>query len=194
MYLDKFLIVTLIRESVSLSIIISLILLRKDSDDIVTFVCYFVKLLILSANFFFLLQRTKKSQPRRWLLSCVLDACFSMQMLISVIFHSYDVSKIQVSHASKGFGDTYYLVIFIIVDTILNLNIILLFGLGAKDITGRTLDISVSNHFGKWISDDSKRRIQDSYTCGKDIKYHVYEGKSHRNRLFSPFQLYLSRC
>ena len=189
-YLNKFIVVTLIRELVSLSIIILLILLRNNSDDIVTFVCGFVKLLILSTNIVFLLQRTKKSQPRRWLLSCVLDACFSMQMLISVIFHSYDASKIQESHAVSGFGETYYLMISIIVDTILNLNIILLFGLGAKDMAGKTLDISLSNHFGKWIFHDCKGRMQDSYIRGIDIKYNVYEGKSHRDCLFFSSKLY----
>ena len=178
-YLNKFLVVTLLREIVSLSIIIVLILLRKDSDDIVTFVCGFVRLLILSTNFYFLLQKTKNNQPRRWLLSCVLDACFSMQMLISVIFHSYDVSKVQESHAVSGFGETYYLMISILVDTILNLNTILLFGLGAKDMAGKTLDVSLSNHFGKWIFDDGKGRMQDSYIRSKDMKYPVCEGKSH---------------
>ena len=189
-YLDKFLVVTIIRELVSLSIIILLILLRDNSDDIITFVCGFVKFLILSANFYFLLQKTKNNQPRRWLLSCVLDACFSMQMLISVIFHSYDVSEIQKSHAVSGFGETYYLMISIIVDTILNLNTILLFGLGAKDMAGKTLDITLSNQFGKWIFDDCKGRMQDSYIRGKDMKYHVYEGKSHRNCLFFSSKLY----
>ena len=183
-YLNKFLVVTIIRELVSFSITILLISLRNNSDDIVTFVCGFVKFLILSANFYFLLQRTKKSQPRRWLLSCVLDACFSMQMLISVIFHSYDVSKIQESHVVSGFGETYYLMISIIVDTLLNLNTILLFGLGAKDMAGKTLDISLSNHFGKWIFDDCKGRMQDSYIRGQDMKCHVYEGKYYGNCLF----------
>ena len=102
-----------------------------------------------------------------------------MQMLISVIFHSYDVSKIQESHAVSGFGETYYLMISIIVDTLLNLNTILLFGLGAKDMPQETLDISLSNHFGKWIFDDCKGRVQDSYIRGQDMKCHVYEGKSH---------------
>ena len=184
-YLDKFLVVTIIRELVSLSIIISLILLRNNSDDIVTFVCGFVKFLILSVNFYFLLQRTKKSQPRRWLLSCVLDACFSMQMLISVIFHSYDVSKIQESHVVSGFGETYYLMISIVVDTILNLNTILLFGLGVKDMAGKTLDTSLANSFGKWIFADCKERLQDSYIHGKDMKYHVYEGMNIEIVFFS---------
>ena len=184
-YLNKFLVVTLIRESVSLSIIVLLILLKNNTDDIVTFFCGFVKFLILSANFYFLLQRTKKSQPRRWLLSCVLDACFSMQMLISVIFHSYDVSKIQESHVVSGFGETYYLMISIIVDTILNLNTILLFGLGVKDMAGKTLDTSLANNFGKWIFADCKERLQDSYIRGKDMKYHVYEGMNIEIVFFS---------
>ena len=189
-YLYKFLVATIIRELVSLSIIILLISLRNDSDDIVTFVCGFVKFLILSANFYFLLQKTKGNQPRRWLLCCILDACFSMQMLISVIFHSYDVSKIQESHVESVFGEAFYLRISIIIDTIVNLNTILLFGLGVKDMAGKTLDISLSNHFGKWIIDDCTGRIQDSYIRGKDMKYHVYEGKSHRKCLFISSKLY----
>ena len=107
-----------------------------------------------------------------------------MQMLISVIFHSYDISIIQESHVVSGFGETYYLMISIIVDTILNLNTILLFGLGAKDMAGKTLDISLSNHFGKWIFDDCKGRMQDSYIRSKDMRCHVYEGKYYRNCLF----------
>ena len=188
-YLNKFLVVTLIRESVSLSIIVLLILLKNNTDDIVTFFCGFVKFLILSANFYFLVQRTTKNQPRRWLICCILDACFSMQMLISVIFHSYDVSKIRESYAVSDFGKTYYLMISIIVDTLLNLNTILLFGLGAKDIASKTLDISLSNQFGKWIFDDCKGRMQDSSIRGKDMQCHVYKGKYYRNCIFFSSEL-----
>ena len=46
------------------------------------------------------------------------------------------------------------------------------------------LDISLSNHFGKWIFADCKGRLQDSYIRDKEMKYHVYEGMSHRDCLF----------
>ena len=149
--------VTLVREIVGILTIITLIVQKKDSDDIVTFICCSVKVLILSANGYVLLKRyeNEKRQPKVWLLCCVLDATFSMQMLISVLFYSCDVPRSQLTQVSPSFGLTYYLMIFIIADILLNLNILFLFGLGVNHKNRESLKIynsSVSNDLGKWIT------------------------------------------
>ena len=156
-YLNRCLVVTLVREVVSILTIITLIVLKKDSGDILTFICCSVKVLILSANGYFLIKRyeTKKNQPKVWLLCCVLDASFSMQMLISVLFYSCDVPRSQVAQAAPSFGFLYYLIIFIIADVLLNLNILFLFGLGVNHTNRHSLqllDSSVSDDLGKWIT------------------------------------------
>ena len=156
-YLKRCLLVTLIREVVSILTIIALVVLKKDSGDIVTFVCCSVKVLILSANGYFLIKRyeTKKNQPKVWLLCCVLDASFSMQMLISVLFYSCDVPRSQVAQTAPSFGFLYYLMIFIIADVLLNLNILFLFGLGVNNTNRHSVQIydsSVSDDLGKWIT------------------------------------------
>ena len=156
-YLHRCLMVTLVREIVSILTIITLMILKKDPGDIVTFICCSVKVFILSANGYYLIKKykTEKRQPRMWLLCCVLDASFSMQMLISVLFYSCDVPRSQVPQVSPSFGFTYYLMIFIIADVLLNLNILFLFGLGVNHENREGLkkyNSSVSNDLGKWIT------------------------------------------
>ena len=156
-YLHRCLMVTLVRELVSILTIITLILLKKDSGDIVTFICCSVKVLILSANGYVLTKRyeNEKRRTRMWLLCCVLDASFSMQILISVLFYSCDVPRSQVAQVAPSFGFTYYLIIFIIADVLLNLNILFLFGLGVNHTHHQVLQIcdsSVSDDLVKWIT------------------------------------------
>ena len=156
-YLNRCLTVTLAREVMSIFTIITIIVLKKDSGDIVIFICCSVKVLILSANGYVLIKRyeNEKRRTRMWLLCCVLDASFSMQMLISVLFYSCDVPRSQVAEVAPSFGFTYYLMIFIIADVLLNLNILFLFGLGVNHTNRHSLQIldsSMSDDLGKWIT------------------------------------------
>ena len=156
-YLNRCLTVTLAREVMSIVTIITIIVLKKDSGDIATFICCSVKVLILSANGYVLIKRyeNEKRRTRMWLLCCVLDASFSMQMLISVLFYSCDVPRSQVTQAAPSFGFLYYLMIFIIADVLLNLNILFLFGLGVNNTNRHSVQIydsSVSDDLGKWIT------------------------------------------
>ena len=63
-YLNRCLTVTLAREVMSILTIIAIIMLKKDSGDIVTFICCSVKVLILSANGYVLIERYENEYPR----------------------------------------------------------------------------------------------------------------------------------
>ena len=58
-YLNRCLTVTLAREVMSIVTIITIIVLKKDSGDIATFICCSVKVLILSANGYVLIKDMK---------------------------------------------------------------------------------------------------------------------------------------
>ena len=129
-HLNKIFALTLTRQIISFVIFIPLIILRNDLDDIVTFLCCFVKILILFANCGLLIKKNKSKCHLLglWIISCVMDSCFSMQMLISIIFHSEDFHE-----DNSILLYNFYLMVYIIFDTIMNMFLVLLIVIAIKN-------------------------------------------------------------
>ena len=117
--------VTIVRQFFSLIMMVSLLVLRNNKNDDVTNFCGLVKLFIFILNCVYLIRHIINDSIMKpcngiWIASCIVDSCFSIQMLISVLFHfqDFDGNSIIVLNI--------YLMLYLLLDTMFNLIVILL--------------------------------------------------------------------
>ena len=130
----KLIILTIVRQIFSLIIVFSLLVLRNDVNDIITDFCGLIKIMIFIWNCINLIKRfvtnlDKNSSFGTWIISCIVDACFSLQMLISVVFHFQDFIENLIMELNIN------LILYLLFDTIINLILLLLIVLSLKTYT-----------------------------------------------------------
>ena len=131
--MKKIFILTIIREFLCLIIVFSLLILRNDSNDMVTVLCGLIKLFILLWNGAYIIKYIKKNSAETssiglWMVCCVVDACFSLQILISVLFHfqnSIEKSIILLN---------IYVMVYVSFDTMISLLLLLVIVIDLKRI------------------------------------------------------------
>ena len=130
----KLIILTIVRQFFSLIIVFSLLVLRNDVNDIIPDFCGLIKIVIFIWNCINLIKRfvtnlDKSLSFGTWIVSCIVDACFSLQMLISVVFHFQDFIENSIMELNIN------LILYLLFDTIINLIHLLLIVLSIKPYT-----------------------------------------------------------
>ena len=118
-------ILTIIRQVFSIIIVGSLLILRNNADDVVTSLCVLIKILLLLWNCGYAYKHVNQHSEEiivfgRWIISCIVDGCFSIQILISILFHFQD----SIENSTRSLD--IYLMIYLLFDTMVNLIFILL--------------------------------------------------------------------
>ena len=116
---------TIIRQVFSIIIVCSLLILRNQADDVVTSLCVLIKILLLLWNCGYANKHVNQHSEEiivfgRWIISCIVDGCFSIQILISISFHFQD----SIENSTRSLD--IYLMIYLLFDTMVNLIFILL--------------------------------------------------------------------
>ena len=116
---------TIIRQVLNIIIVGSLLILRNQADDVVTSLCVLIKIFLLLWNCVYAFKHVNKHSEEiidfgRWMISCIVDGCFSIQILISILFHFQDSIE-----SSTRLLDI-YLMLYLLFDTMVNLIFLLL--------------------------------------------------------------------
>lgn len=152
--------VTIVRQIFCLIMVISLLVLRNNENDNVANFCGSIKIFILIMNCVYLIRHIIKNSTYElscgtWIATCIVDACFSLQILISVLFHFQDFIE------SSIIVFDIYLMLYLSFDTMINLVVLLLTVMSAKPYSIRndeTLKLVSNNDSSKVNNRNSKTK------------------------------------
>ena len=148
--------VTIVRQIFCLTMVISLLVLRNNENDNVANFCGLIKVFILVVNCVYLIRHIIKNSAYElscgtWMFTCIVDACFSLQILISVLFHFQDF----IENSIIVFN--IYLMLYLSFDTMLNLIVLLLTVMSVKPYSIRndeTLKLVSNDNSSKEIGNN----------------------------------------
>ena len=123
--------VTIVRQMFCLTMMISLLVLRNNENDNVANLCGLIKIFVFVMNCVHLIRHiiensTYELSCGTWIATCIVDACFSLQILISVLFHLQDFNE------NSILVFNIYLMLYLSFETMLNLIVLLLTVMSVK--------------------------------------------------------------